>query len=305
MNKIVIFGGSGLVGKELTEVLAIHEYQIVIVTRNIEKTKAEFSVLDFQDLISFVSITDEVAVIQAMNDSTAVINLAGANLFGKRWTKAYKQELFESRIGITKQIVSLISKTKIKPKTLISGSAIGYYGSTLSDKILNEKSPSGFDFLSQLCTAWENEANKASVSRIINMRTGIVLSEEGGAMERLKKSYKFRVGTYFKPGFQYFSWIHIEDLTYAILECIENKKLKGAINFTSPNPVTNLDLAKGLREVYEAKILIPIPPQVTKIVLGEFSEGLVKGQRVIPQKLIDSRFAFKYPELLSALKSIK
>ncbi|MEO6728581.1 MAG: TIGR01777 family oxidoreductase [Candidatus Dojkabacteria bacterium] len=307
MSKVVIFGGTGLIGKELAEVLAIHEYNIVIVSRDIEKAELQFASLNYQDLISFLDINDDVAIIQAMNKSDAVINLSGASIFSKRWTKKYKEEMFESRISTTKRVLKYIEKTKEKPKTLINSSAIGYYGATLSDKLLDEKAPSGFDFLAQLCTAWENEANKAKdiVSRIINLRTGLVLSSNDGVLNGLTRSYKFKIGTYFKPGYQYFSWIHIEDLTYAILECIENKKLKGPINITAPNAVTNKQLAKDLSEVYEAKITIPIPQQLARIALGEFAENLIKGQKVIPTKLLEINFVFKYPELVPALKNLK
>jgi len=307
MNKIVIFGGTGLIGKELTEVLTIHDYSVVIVTRDLEKAKKEFESLDYQDLISFLDIKDEITIIQAMNKSDAVINLAGASLFEKRWTKVYKETLFQSRITTTRNVVNLIEKTKEKPKLFICSSAVGYYGATLSDKVLDEKAPSGFDFLAQLCTAWENEANKAKaiVPRVINLRTGIVLSSEEGALNKLVKSYRYKVGTYFKPGNQYFSWIHIEDLTYAILECIENKKLKGPINISSPNSVTHREMSSHLKEVYESKIMIPIPRTVSKIVLGEFAENLIKGQRVIPDQLQKVNFVFKYPEILPALKNLK
>lgn len=307
MGKVVIFGGTGLIGKELTEVLNIHEYIVTIVSRDIEKAKIDFANSEYKDLINFLDINDDVAVIQAMNKSDAVINLAGASIFDRRWTKTYKEKLFESRILTTRKVVKYIGKTKEKPKVFISSSAIGYYGATPSDKVLIESSPSGFDFLAQLCTAWENEANAAKtlVKRIVNLRTGIVLSNKDGALKGLIKSNKYNIGTYFKPGTQYFSWIHIEDLTYAILECIENRKLNGAVNLATPNPVTNKDLSNKIKEVYGAKIVIPIPQPIARIVLGEFAENLIKGQRVIPQALQDVNFVFKYPELLPALKDLK
>ncbi len=307
MSKVVIFGGTGLIGKELTEVLAIHDYNVVIVSRDLEKVKKIFEPLDYKDLISFVNYSDEVGAIQAINKADAVINLTGAGVFDRRWTNRYKETLFQSRVGATKTIVKYISQAKEKPKTFICGSAIGYYGGTLSDKSLNEKSPSGFDFLAQLCTAWENEANTARkyVGKVINLRTAAVLSGDGGALPYFTKSYKFKIGTLFKPGNQYFSWIHIEDLTYAILECIENKKLKGPVNIASPNAMTYKEFSKSLAEVYESKITIPLPPFLLRAVLGEVSESLTKGQRVIPDKLNEVKFVFKYPEIIPALKNLK
>ncbi|MFS8131011.1 MAG: TIGR01777 family oxidoreductase [Candidatus Dojkabacteria bacterium] len=307
MSKVVIFGGTGLVGKELTEVLAIHDYNIVIVSRDKEKARNEFESFDYQDLISFENLEDEITVIQAINKADAVINLSGAGIFDKRWTKKYKEVLFQSRIGTTKTVVKYISKTKEKPKVFICSSAVGYYGGTLSDKQIDEKSPSGFDFLAQLCTAWENEANTAKniVKRVINIRSGIVLSNEGGALPMLKKSYKYKIGTYFRPGNQYFSWIHIEDLTYAILECIENKKLIGPVDITSPNPVSHKELSLRFKEVYEPLITIPLPRKLARVVLGEAAETLTTGQRVIPGKLTAINFVFKYPEILTALKNLE
>ncbi|MEP7103746.1 MAG: TIGR01777 family oxidoreductase [Candidatus Dojkabacteria bacterium] len=307
MKKAVLFGATGLIGTELIQSLLKSDYSAVVVSR--DKTKAENSnpwLNSNESKIRFLSSDDEVDIIQSINGADAVINLAGAGLFDKRWSKQYKEVLFDSRVDITKAIVGYISKAKEKPKVFISGSAVGYYGGTISDKVLDESSPSGFDFLAQLCTAWENEANKVKNSRVrvINLRTGIVFSKMGGALSKLLAGIKFKIGTYFKPGTQYLSWIHIEDLVSIIMTCISNKKVNGPINATAPKPLTYKKLSEDIFEVYQPLFTIPVPKILARLIIGESSTLLTTGQKVTPQKLLGLNFEFKYTEALQALHNL-
>jgi len=232
-----------------------------------------------------------------------VIHLAGENVAGT-WTKEKKRRIRDSRVTGTKVLVEALGKTQNPPKHFLAASAIGYYGNR-GDEILTETSPPGERFLAEVCTAWEAESRKAADfgARVVFLRTGIVLSKDGGALAQMLTPFGFGVGGVIGSGKQWMSWIAMEDLIAIIHFALENENVRGAVNSTAPNPVTNETFTKTLGEVLNRPTIIPIPEFGVKFIFGEMGETLLlEGCRVIPKKLQDSGFTFKYTELKEALK---
>jgi uncharacterized protein (TIGR01777 family) len=234
-----------------------------------------------------------------------VINLAGAPIFDARWSDARKQIIRDSRINLTQQLVSGLAKMSTKPELLISGSAIGYYGDH-GATILTEHSGVKEDFSQQLCADWENEAKKAEQFgiRVCLIRTGLVLGEEGGLLQRMSLPFKWCLGGRLGTGQQWMSWIHREDWIAIALKMIIDATMSGAYNATAPNPVTNSQFTKALADALNRPALLPVPAWLLKKLLGEMSELVLGSQRVFPERLLAAGFKFKYATLSSALTQL-
>lgn len=298
---IFMTGGTGFVGSILSKELLDRGHNLKILTRS-SKNNTEYS-----GKASYIKGDPSRSGrwLEQLADSDIVINLAGASIF-KRWTEKYKQTLIESRIRTTDNIVKGLAGRKKEDVLLISTSAVGYYGFH-DDEKLDEGSLPGSDFLATLAVEWEGAANEASKSgaRVITNRFGIVLGEDGGAVSMLKPLFKYRLGSRLGSGEQYFSWVHILDLVNIILFEIENRELEGPVNCTAPNPVTNRELTSAIASAMNKPLIMPpVPRFAIKIVMGEFADALVKGQRVIPRKLLDAGYKFNFPEIKSALEDI-
>ncbi|MGD9157748.1 MAG: TIGR01777 family oxidoreductase [Desulfobacteraceae bacterium] len=299
--EIFITGGTGFVGSVLSESLLEKGHSVKILTRSIRSGN------EHSNRLSFVE-GDPAQKGQWLAQLAAcdvVINLAGASIF-KRWTTKYKQTLIESRILTTRNIIDGLSDRKRDNVLLISTSAVGYYGFH-GDEQLDESASPGRDFLASLSMEWEAAANDArnSGARVILNRLGVVLGKGGGAIPMMTPLYKYWIGSPLGNGRQYFSWIHIKDLINIILFQIENKGLDGPFNCTAPNPVTNRELTHTIAAVMNKPLLMPpVPGFMMKIIMGEFADVLLKGQRVIPKKLMDAGFSFEFPEIKSALEDI-
>jgi hypothetical protein len=241
---------------------------------------------------------------EAIKNHDAVINLAGASIFAK-WTEEYKKVLRESRISTTRNIVEGIPSDLSKKITLFSTSAVGYYG-FCGDEELNEESPHGEDFLAQMAVEWEGEALRAKGkgARVVITRFGIVLGEKGGALSQMIPLFKKFIGGPIGSGRQWFSWVHIKDLSEAFVFLMKHPEISGPVNVCAPNPVRNRDLAKALGKVLHRPSFMPAPGFMIKLVLGEFGSVILEGQRVIPKRLIGNGFAFQYPEIEKALQGI-
>jgi len=301
-RQIVINGGTGMLGRKLIEALMQEGYEIILLSRNPARYENLFdkkiSVLKFQG----ATTTEELSEI--IEGCFGIINLAGASIAGKRWNTTYKKELYDSRILPTGNISKVIAISKNKPGFFINASATGIYGNRF-DEILNEESPTGNDFLANLCKDWESEALKAREdTRVVTIRIGVVLDEKGGALEKFIMPFKFFVGGPLGNGKQFLPWIHIDDLILSFLFVIENKNLSGAVIASSPNPSRNKDFSKTLGKVLSRPSFLPAPGFGLKIILGEFAEFLLASQRTIPEKLLNSGFSFKYPDSFTALNSI-
>ncbi len=269
--------------------------EVIIISRDINKAKQIFPYA--KNIITYNDNSN------LLNNCTTFINLAGAEVLKQRWTKSYKNLILSSRINSTKLLIKIISKLEHKPECFINASAIGYYGSSL-EKIFTEDDQPGTDFLAQVCTKWENEAAKVSVFNIrqVSVRIGIVLGKDGGALPKMLLPYKLFVGGPIAGGKQWFSWIHINDLTGIFLHAINNTNITGPINASAPNPVTNKQFAKVLGKTINRPSFFSVPKFALQLWYGEGAETLTEGNRVIPQKAIDTGYKFLFPELEKALK---
>lgn len=288
-------------GTALTGRLLDNGHRVKILTRKIKPGP------HIPDSLTFVegNVSSEGEWMKHLTDCDAVINLAGASIF-KRWTENYKDTLLNSRILSTENIVQALENRKKDDVVLISASAVGYYGFH-GDEKLYEDNPPGSDFLALLSKEWEETACKAEKSgvRVITDRLGVVAGKSGGALGQMIPVFKYRLGSPLGSGQQFFSWIHIKDLTDIFLMQVENRGLRGPFNCTAPNPVTNRELTGTLALVMNKPVFLPpVPGFVLKLVMGEFADVLLKGQRVFPKRLIDSGYNFRFPEIESALRDI-
>ena len=295
---ILLTGGSGFIGQQLVPTLLNAGHTITIFTRNPKKTSAIFQ--------------QQVATIDNLDDLTeddhfdAVINLAGQGIGDQRWTDTVKQQLRDSRLITTADLVEYLKRAKQKPEVFISGSAIGVYG-LHGDEKLDEQASGDDSFSSKLCRDWEAQAAEAEALgiRCCYLRTGVVLGKNGGALSKMLPPFKMALGGPMGSGQQWMSWVHMDDLVGAILYTLETPSIQGPINGTAPNPVTNKAFSKTLGAALNRPAIIPMPEFVLKLMMGEMAEELLlSGQRVVPAKLTQSGFEFKYPHLDGALRDI-
>jgi uncharacterized protein (TIGR01777 family) len=298
--KILLTGGTGFVGTQLTLRLIQNGDEVTILSRSAKGSG------EMLHRISYLQgdPTQKGPWQEAIKGHDVIINLAGASIFAK-WTEEYKGALRESRLSTTRNIVEGIPSGPSKKITLFSTSAVGYYG-FCGDEELTEKSPHGEDFLAQMAVEWEGEALKAKEkgARVVITRFGIVLGEKGGALGQMIPLFKKYIGGPIGSGKQWFSWVHIKDLAEAFSFLIQHPEVSGPVNVCAPNPVRNKDLAKAIGKALHRPSFMPAPGFMVKLVLGEFGSVILEGQKVIPKRLLDSGFAFQYPDITKALQSI-
>lgn len=295
--RILITGGTGFVGRQLSARLTREGHQVTVLTRREARARGAHTPEFLQGDPLIPGRWQE-----AVSQQDALINLAGASIFG-RWTKDYKEELRLSRILTTRHLVEAIPQGA--GITLVSASGAGYYGFH-EDEELDESSVGGQDFLALLAADWEAEAMKASEkgARVVITRFGIVLGRTGGALQQMVTPFKWFLGGPLGNGLQWFSWIHVEDLVEAVLFILERPNLSGAFNLTSPNPVRNKELSKALGKALGRPSWLPAPGFMIRLVLGEFGGVLLQGQRVLPKRLLEAGFVFRYPRLGDALEDL-
>lgn len=298
--KAFITGGTGFIGTYLSTFLTARGYNVTILAR---KPKARADLPPNVEMIAADGSKPgdwqrEVA------GHDVLFNLAGATTF-RRWDEDYKRLLRDSRIKTTRNLVDAIPPETGGRVVLISASGAGYYGMTEDDQ-LDESSPAGTDFLANLAHDWESEAMRAEEKgvRVVRTRFGVVLGRQGGALDQMVRPFRFFAGGPLGSGRQWFPWIHIEDLCRALLFATENDNLTGPVNCTSPFPVRNAELAETIGKVLGRPSFMPAPGFMMKLVLGEFADFVLTGQRVIPKKLLASGFKFEYPTIEEALKSL-
>lgn len=302
-RKIVLTGATGLIGRHIADELLKSDSEISILTTNTENAKRIFPDKQIR-LFDFTDLNTPSKIAQIIYGADSIINLAGANVGDKRWTKEYMRIIYDSRVKVTKLLVDAISVCNKKPGSLLNASGVGIYGFR-GDEQINENSDLGNDFLAIVCRDWEAEAMRAAEYgvRTAAVRTGIVLSK-GGALDKLTLPFRFFAGGYHASGKQWISWIHIKDIVSLYLFIIENETLHGPVNGTSPAAVTNYNFAKTIGEVLHRPSIFKVPEFVLRIAAGKFAENLINGQRVYPVKAIDAGFKFKYTELKSALENL-
>ncbi|MBU1397682.1 MAG: TIGR01777 family oxidoreductase [Proteobacteria bacterium] len=296
--KIFITGGSGFIGTSLSAYFLTNGHAVVAVGgRDAGKTLSHPN-------LKYISAdtTKKGSWQEELKDIDAAVNLAGRSIF-KRWNERYKQNIYDSRIITTRNLVEAIPAGK--NIILCTTSAAGYYGDRWED-ILTESEPSGSDFLAKVCRDWEEEAFKAKDKgvRVAAMRFGVVLGRGGGALEKMIPPIRFFVGGPIGNGRQWFPWIHIEDLISAIMFVLENKAVNGPLNFTAPESTRNIELVKTIAGILHRPAFMPAPSFMIRLILGEFGSSVLASQRVIPDKLLKYGFEFKYPDIRSAVSNI-
>lgn len=290
---VLLTGGTGFIGEAVAKALiARGDLVTLLIHKRPSKVAGAQSISNLSEINSPVD---------------AVVNLAGLPIADKPWTNSRKVALRASREGITGQLVRWIAQQEVKPKVLLSGSAIGFYGATRSDRALSESDqPLIQDFSSELCQNWEQialEAEKEGV-RVVLLRTGIVLGK-GGALKKMLPAFKLGLGGRIVDGQQMMSWIHLDDEINAILFLIDNPDASGPFNLTAPNPVSNQEFTAVLGKVLKRPTLLPMPALMPKLMLGKEGAALLTdGLSVVPSRLTEHGFEFKHPSLDKALETI-
>ncbi|BFU59792.1 MULTISPECIES: TIGR01777 family oxidoreductase [Rodentibacter] len=292
---IFITGGTGLIGQALIPALLNKQHQITLLTRSKEKARQIFpqKTVKFLTALSSLSNLDEFDV---------VINLAGEPIFAKRWSNSQKVKLFNSRITLTQQLVTLINAGDNPPR-FISASATGIYGDK-ADQLITEKTATVHNtFTAQLCQAWENAALQAK-TKVCLLRTGMVFSPKGGALAKMLPLYQWNLAGRLGSGKQYWAWIALEDAVKGILFLIEHLESEGVYNLVSPHPVTNQSLNQQLAKALNRYAVFPVPTFILKLILGERAKMLLESQKVFPEKLLSSGFTFQYENLFQYLTAL-
>ncbi|MBL1379156.1 TIGR01777 family oxidoreductase [Zobellella iuensis] len=292
--KILLTGGTGFIGHRLMSHLRGH-HQLAVLSRSPNKV--------YQRLGHDVEALASLQELDNLDAFDAVINLAGEPIADKRWSQAQKDSICQSRWQLTRQLVDKLKAGKHPPKVLISGSAVGYYGRQ-GDTLVDEDSHPHPEFSHEVCARWE-ELAMAAVSeqtRVCLIRLGMVLGAEGGALKKMLPGYRLGLGGPIGSGKQYMSWIHIEDVVNLLLFLLEHEECSGAFNATAPEPVTNEQFSRNLARVLGKPHFARIPAWAMKLLLGEMADLLLTGQRVMPVRLQQAGFHFRYPTLDKALK---
>ncbi len=301
MERVVITGGTGLIGRALAAELAATGYEVVVLSRNPQRARSfplgiRSEPWDGRTARSWGELAD---------GAYAIVNLAGENLAGGRWTAERKHRIRQSRLDAGQAVVEAVRAAKQKPAVVVQASGIGYYGPH-GDEGVTEDFPPGDDFLGRLAVEWEASTaplESLGVRRVV-IRTGVVLSWEGGALPRLALPSRFFLGGPLGSGRQWVPWIHIADEVRAIRFLLENEEARGPYNLAAPNPVTNRELARALGRVLRRPAWLPVPAPALRLLLGEMSTVLLAGQRAVPKRLLDEGFGFQFPDLGIALQNL-
>jgi len=294
--KILVTGASGLIGSALIPFLTTGGHEVLRLVRQRNGSASSVHWSPSQGEIDA----------KALEGLDAVIHLAGESIADGRWTEAKKNRILKSRTEGTLLLAQTLAKLKKKPKLLISASAIGYYGDC-DDQDLTEDSPPGDDFLADVCLQWEKSCQPARDAgiRVINPRIGLVLSGKGGALEKMLMPFQLGLGGVLGRGQQYLSWIAIDDVVAAFLHLLTHPELAGPINLTAPEPLTNAEFTRTLGKVLLRPTILPVPAFSLRALMGEMADALLlSSAKVLPDRLLDSGFEFKYPDIVSALRHV-
>lgn len=296
-QSILITGGTGFLGSALAFKLLQSGKHVVVLGRSSDKIARTFG----DKVHAVTQITD----LPDAGSFKAIVNLAGAGIFDRRWNAARKQVLRDSRIQLTQQLVDWIARSELKPDVLVNGSAIGVYGEH-GDEVLTEQSAQVTDFSQQLCADWEATALQADALgvRVCLIRTGLVLGQGGGLLKRMLLPFRMGLGGRLGKGQQWMSWIHLQDWLAIAELMIENSSMHGAYNASAPSPVTNAEFSATLAATLNRPMLLPMPECILKPILGEMSALVLGSQRVLPERLLKQGFKFQFLQLNSALQNL-
>lgn len=296
--RILMTGGTGFIGSLLCQHFGSKGARLVVLSRRPECVRDRCGL--------GVSAIRSFAQLDSSDTFDVVINLAGEPIIGPRWTDARKKILWDSRVTLTQSLVEYISRARKKPKVLVSGSAVGYYGDC-GDEVLDETSPPLNGFGHRLCAAWEAAAQRAADEgiRVCIVRTGLVLGSSGGLLARLLFPFRLGLGGRIGSGTQWMSWVHARDYVALVAYLLDTPELSGVFNGTAPNPVTNREFTETLAGILRKPTLLPLPSWLIRLALGrDMSALLLGGQRVIPKRLVDAGFRFRFPVLDPALRDV-
>nr|WP_288356513.1 TIGR01777 family oxidoreductase [uncultured Pseudomonas sp.] len=290
---ILITGGTGLIGQALCHQWAAQGHQLTVWSRRPEQVPVLCGT-DVRGVARLEDIGDE--------PLDAVVNLAGAPIADRPWSKARKQLLWESRIGLTERLVSWLQRREQKPAVLLSGSAVGWYGDA-GEHIIDEQAKPGADFAAQLCIAWEETAQQAEALgiRVVLLRTGLVLAKEGGMLKRMATPFRFGLGGRIGSGRQWMPWIHIADQIALIDFLLQHEQARGPYNACAPHPVRNAEFVKELGHAVHRPTLMLLPGFALRAALGEMSLLLLGGQHALPARAQEAGFEFRFTRLDVAL----
>ena len=300
--RIIITGGTGLLGRPLSAALANEGHDVTVLSRQPGKVK------DMPPTVKLAEWDGETSQGwgQLVDGADAIINFAGAGIGDGRWSDERKQQIRQSRIKAGKAVMEAIAAATARPKVLLQASAVGYYGVQNGDKVVTEAASPGSDFLAKVCFDWEASTaavKKLGVRRPV-LRTGIVLANEGGAFPKLLLPFKMFAGGPLGNGKQWLPWIHIADHVSAVQFLLQTEAADGPFNLVAPNPVTNAEMAKAIGEVMGRPAFVPAPAFALRTALGEMSALVLAGRKVVPTKLQALGFSYKYETLLPALRNL-
>ena len=303
--RLLLLGCTGFVGKELVPSLLKEGHEICIISRkNVNKLKINIPLDKFKFLkidLSKKQNWNNENLLNNIKESDGIINLIGEPIADKKWTNSQKEEIENSRINTTMFLMETLKQFKINPKVIINGSAIGFYGTSLTEEF-NENSNSGNDFLAKLCKKWEEAATKKPFfSRLVIFRIGIVLEAEGGALGKMLPIFKIGLGGPIGDGKQWMSWIHRSDLCGLIVNALIDKQFSGVFNAVAPEPIIMRDFSKTLGNCLNRPNLLPVPGTILKLLLGDGAKLVLEGQKVSSIKLQEKIYKFKYPLLEKAI----
>ncbi|KAB2603244.1 epimerase family protein SDR39U1-like [Pyrus ussuriensis x Pyrus communis] len=298
---VSITGATGFIGRRLVQRLHADNHSVRVLTRSRSKAELIFPVKDFPGIV----IAEEAQWKDSIQGSTGVVNLAGLPI-STRWSPEIKKEIKTSRIRVTSKVIDLINDLPdaVRPTVLVSATAVGYYG-TSETQVFDEQSPSGNDYLAEVCREWEGTARKVNKDvRLALIRIGVVLGKDGGALAKMIPLFMVFAGGPLGSGKQWFSWIHLDDIVNLIYEALSNPSYKGVINGTAPNPVRSAEMCENLGNVLGRPSWLPVPDFALKAVLGEGASVVLDGQNVLPVRAKELGFSFKYSYVRDALQSI-
>jgi uncharacterized protein (TIGR01777 family) len=303
--RLVLAGATGFLGRPLADALAREGHTVVVLTRRPGRVTS----LKGAGAIREIAWTPDGSAgpwAAEINDADAVVNLAGESIAGRRWNAAHKARIRESRVLATRSIVAAIAQAAQPPAVLINGSASGFYG-PLGDEVVTEETPVGRDFLARTCLEWETEALAAETARtrVVRIRTGLVLERDGGALKQMLPPFLFGLGGPVGSGRQYWPWIHRQDWIDLVRFSIQTPAVTGPINASAPHPTTNAEFTRALGRAIHRPTLLPAPGFALKIAFGEMADALLlTGQRMVPAKAERLGFMFTYPHIDQAFAAI-
>jgi uncharacterized protein len=307
--RVTVTGATGLIGPALVAALQAQDTQVTVLTRDPARALARLNSGGAAEVEAVEwDLMSEPAPAEALAGRDAVVHLAGENV-AQRWTAKAREAIRKSRVQGTRHLIEGLREAGRvdairRPRTLVSASAIGYYGQR-GEEPLDEDAPAGRDFLARVCADWELEAERASElgMRVVEVRTGVVLDSDGGALAKMLPPFRLGVGGPVAGGRQYMSWIHRDDLVGIMLAAVDDERWRGPINATAPEPVSNRDFSRALGRALGRPSLVPVPGTALRLLYGEMAEIVTTGARVVPAKPLVLGYQFRHPELAEALTS--